>query len=72
MTYRPILSGVLYGIAVYIVMYWMVMPTLACSAAVFLAFRRGTRNPHSFCLRWFTYLADRALLFTAGFASRQN
>ena len=26
MTGRPILSGVLYGIAVYLVMYWIVMP----------------------------------------------
>jgi len=26
MTHRPIVSGVLYGIAVYFVMYWIVMP----------------------------------------------
>jgi hypothetical protein len=29
MTLRPILSGVLYGIAVYIFMYWVVMPLSA-------------------------------------------
>ena len=26
MTHRPILSGILYGVAVYLVMYWIVMP----------------------------------------------
>ncbi len=46
--------------------------SLACIATVFLDFRRGGRNPHSYYLRWFTYLADRTLFFTGSFASRQN
>ena len=65
MTQRPIISGILYGVAVYLFMYWLVVPLSKHSArAVFLVVHDHC-DRHPYGLRRSSYLLDGKPLFQA-------
>ena len=62
LTRRPVVSGVLYGIAVYAFMYWVVMPLSAYHKPPIFNRRNDYRDRHAHRLCRTTYRSGRALL----------